>query len=41
MPPAAAERENPAKFSVRDFGGSICEPADILGEAKYVLGKNA
>ena len=30
MPPAAAERENPAKFSVRDLGGSICEPADIL-----------
>lgn len=29
MPPAAAERENLTKFSVRDFGGSICEPADI------------
>ena len=29
MAPAAAERENPTKFSVRDLGGSICEPADI------------
>jgi hypothetical protein len=29
MPPAVAERENPTKFSVRDLGGSICEPADI------------
>ena len=34
MPPAAAERENRAKFSVRDFGGSICEPADILREPR-------
>ena len=30
MPTAAAERENRLKFSVRDFGMSICEPADIL-----------
>jgi len=29
MPFAAPERENPTKFSVRDFGGSICEQADI------------
>src|ERR1019366_10050769 len=34
MPPAAAERENRAKFSVRDLGGSICEPADILREPR-------
>ena len=27
MPPAASERKNRAKFSVRDFGMSICEPA--------------
>jgi hypothetical protein len=40
MPTAAAERKNRAKFSVRNFGGSICEPADILREAKYTsLGK--
>jgi hypothetical protein len=38
MPTAAAERENPPKFSVRDFGMSICEPADILRGS--VLGKN-
>jgi hypothetical protein len=34
----AAEREIPAKFSVRDFGMSICEPADILRGSG--LGKN-
>src|SRR6201997_2097096 len=39
MPTAAAERENRLKFSVRDFGMSICEPADIL--RRRVLGKNA
>jgi hypothetical protein len=39
MPTAAAERENRLKFSVRDFGMSICEPADIL--RRSVLGKNA
>ena len=33
MPTAAAERENRLKFSVRDFGMSICEPADICGDA--------
>jgi hypothetical protein len=33
MPTAAAERENRSKFSVRDFGMSICEPTDILREA--------
>ena len=39
MPTAAAERENRLKFSVRDFGMSIYEPADILRGS--VLGKNA
>ena len=39
MPTAAAERENRLQFSVRDFGMSICEPADIL--RRSVLGKNA
>ena len=39
MPTAAAERENRLKFSVRDFGMSICEPADIL--RRRLLGKNA
>jgi hypothetical protein len=34
MPTAAAERENRLKFSVRDFGMSICEPADILMEKR-------
>jgi len=29
MPSTAAERKNRSKFSVRDFGMSICEPADI------------
>jgi hypothetical protein len=33
MPTAGAERENCLKFSVRDFGMSVCEPADICGEA--------
>ena len=35
-PSAAAERENGAKFSVRDFGISIGEPADILRGATYL-----
>jgi len=39
MPSAASERKNRSKFSVRDFGMSICEPADILRGS--VLGKNA
>ena len=39
MPTAAAERENRLKFSVRDFGMSMCEPADIL--RRSILGKNA
>ena len=39
MPTAAADRKFRAKFSVRDFGMSICEPADIL--RRSVLGKNA
>ena len=30
--PAPADRENRSKFSVRDFGMSVCEPADILRE---------
>jgi len=34
MPAAAAERKNRAKFSVHDFGGSICEPANILREPR-------
>src|ERR1019366_9306693 len=38
MPTAAADGENRSKFSVRDFGMSICEPADILRGS--VLGKN-
>ena len=33
MPTAAAERENRLKFSVRDFGMSICEPPTFCGEA--------
>ena len=32
---AAAERENRLKFSVRDFGMSICEPADIFAEKLF------
>jgi len=28
----AADGKNRSKFSVRDFGMSICEPADILRE---------
>ena len=39
MPSTAAERKNRSKFSVRDFGMSICEPANILRGS--VLGKNA
>ena len=39
MPSAAAERENPTKFSVRDFGRSICEPAKILREPGTHLGR--
>ena len=39
MPTAAADGKNRSKFSVRDFGMSICEPADILRGS--VLGKNA
>jgi hypothetical protein len=35
MPTAAAERENRLKFSVRDFGMSICEPADILRRSVF------
>ena len=35
---AAADGRNRSKFSVRDFGMSICEPADILRGS--VLGKN-
>ena len=38
-PTAAAGRENRLKFFVRDFGMSICEPADIL--RRSVLGQNA
>ena len=38
MPTAAADGKNRSKFSVRDFGMSICEPADILRGS--VLGKN-
>ena len=37
MPTAAAGGENRLKFSVRDFGMSICEPADILRSAEPVL----
>ncbi len=39
MPTAAAERENRLKFSVRDFGMSICEPADILWEPDTCMGR--
>ena len=39
MPTATADGKNRSKFSVRDFGMSICEPADILRGS--VLGKNA
>src|ERR1017187_2140179 len=39
MPSAAADRENRAKFSVHDFGGSICEPAGILREASTCFGR--
>ena len=39
MPTAAAERENRLKFSVRDFGMSIYEAANIL--RRSVLGNNA
>jgi len=35
----AAERKFRARFSVRDFRMSICEPADILRGS--VLGKKA
>jgi hypothetical protein len=41
MPTAGAERKNRAKFSVRDFGRSICEPVDISTGSRYVFGKNA
>jgi tRNA A37 threonylcarbamoyladenosine dehydratase len=41
MPSAAAARENPTKFSVRDFGMSICDPVDISAGSRYVFGKNA
>jgi hypothetical protein len=34
----AADGKNRSKFSVCDFGMSICEPADILRGS--VLGKN-
>jgi hypothetical protein len=33
----AAERKFRARFSVRDFGMSICEPADILWEPVRAL----
>src|ERR1035437_1753198 len=39
MPTTASERKDRSKFSVCDFGMSICEPADILRGS--VLGKNA
>jgi len=39
MPMVAAERKFRARFSVRDFRMSICEPADILRGS--VLGKKA
>jgi hypothetical protein len=39
MPSAAAERKNRAKFSVRDFGGSICEPPNILREPSTHLAR--
>jgi hypothetical protein len=32
MPPRRPERKSRATFSVRDFRGSICEPASILRE---------
>src|ERR1019366_4443950 len=38
MPTTAADGKNRSKFSVRDFGMSICEPADILRGS--VLGKD-
>ena len=42
MPAAAAEPKNRSKFSVRDFGRSICDPANIVrAETQYALGKNA
>jgi hypothetical protein len=34
MPTVAADGKNRSKFSVRDFGMSICEPADILREPR-------
>ena len=40
MPTAPVDCKNRSKFSVRDFGMSICEPADILWN-RYVHGKNA
>src|ERR1039458_1820779 len=33
-PPAAADGKNRSKFYVRDFGMSICDPADILREPR-------
>jgi hypothetical protein len=41
MPTAAAEPKFRARFSVRDFGMSICEPGRHLVGTRYVHWKNA
>jgi hypothetical protein len=39
MPTAPVDCKNRSKFSVRDFGMSICEPADILWEPGTWMGR--